>query len=272
MSSKPLQAPVKRIAKPARQPRPVFTPELRPEPAPRILHFIPHIRHRYLRWKRVIDITTALILLVLAAPVMILTALLVKWTSPGPAFYTQRRLGLHGRPFTIYKLRTMRHNCESQTGPRWCVPGDPRVTILGKILRKTHLDELPQLLNVLVGDMSLIGPRPERPEFLPELETTFPRYRERLAVRPGITGLAQVQLPPDVDVTEVCHKLACDIYYTQQLTIGLDARLLGCTALYALGIPFRWSARLFGVPSTDAIERNFEEPVIALVYRHRKIA
>jgi lipopolysaccharide/colanic/teichoic acid biosynthesis glycosyltransferase len=166
----------------------------------------------------------------------------------------------------------MRHNCESLTGPRWCVPGDPRVTMLGKFLRKTHLDELPQLLNVLVGDMSLIGPRPERPEFLPELETTFPRYRERLAVRPGITGLAQVQLPPDVDVTEVCRKLACDIYYTQRLTIGLDARLLGCTALYALGIPFHWSARLFGVPSTDAIERNFEEPVIALVHRHRKIA
>jgi lipopolysaccharide/colanic/teichoic acid biosynthesis glycosyltransferase len=166
----------------------------------------------------------------------------------------------------------MGHNCESLTGPRWCIPGDPRVTALGKILRKTHLDELPQLFNVLAGDMSLIGPRPERPEFLPELETTFPRYRERLAVRPGITGLAQVQLPPDVDVTEVCHKLACDIYYTQRLTFGLDLRLLACTALYALGIPFHWTAHLLGVPSTDTIERDLQEPVIAVAPRQRKIA
>jgi lipopolysaccharide/colanic/teichoic acid biosynthesis glycosyltransferase len=203
---------------------------------------------------------------------MFLAAQLVKWTSPGPAFYAQRRLGLGGRPFTIYKLRTMRHNCESLTGPRWCIPGDPRVTALGAFLRKTHLDELPQLFNVLIGDMSLIGPRPERPEFLPELETTFPRYRERLAVRPGITGLAQVQLPPDVDVTEVCHKLACDIYYTQQLTFGLDVRLLACTALYALGIPFRWTAHLLGVPSTNSIERDLEEAVIVITPSQRKIA
>jgi lipopolysaccharide/colanic/teichoic acid biosynthesis glycosyltransferase len=272
MSSQPLQVPVRRSPKPVIRPRPVYSPDIRPEPPPRILHFTPRLENRYLRWKRAFDFACALILLIPAAPVMVLTALLVKWTTPGPAYYTQRRLGLHGRPFTIYKLRTMRHNCEVRTGPRWCVPGDPRVTPLGKILRKTHLDELPQLLNVLMGDMSLIGPRPERPEFLPELETTFPRYRERLAVRPGITGLAQVQLPPDVDVTEVCHKLACDIYYTQQVTFGLDARLLACTALYALGIPFRWTARLFGVPSTLAVERNLDEPVIAVAPRQRKIA
>jgi lipopolysaccharide/colanic/teichoic acid biosynthesis glycosyltransferase len=198
--------------------------------------------------------------------------LLVKWTSPGPAFYTQRRLGLCGRPFTIFKLRTMQHNCESLTGPRWCIPGDLRVTPLGRLLRKTHLDELPQLFNVLWGDMSLIGPRPERPEFLPELEAMFPRYRERLAVRPGITGLAQVQLPPDTAVADVRHKLACDIYYTQQVAFGLDVRLLGCTGLYALGIPFRLSANLLGVPSTETVERDLEEPVIAVTPRPRMIA
>jgi lipopolysaccharide/colanic/teichoic acid biosynthesis glycosyltransferase len=266
-----MQVAVKRSTKSARQPRPIYVPEHRIEPTPRILHFTPRLDNRYLSWKRALDWTCAAILLILAAPVMVLTAMLVKWTSPGPAFYTQRRLGLNGRPFTIYKLRTMQHNCESLTGPRWCVPGDPRVTPLGKLLRKTHLDELPQLLNVLWGDMSLIGPRPERPEFLPELETTFPRYRERLAVRPGITGLAQVQLPPDVDVTEVCHKLACDIYYTQRLTFGLDLRLLGCTALYALGIPFRWSARLLRLPPTETIEQGLDEPVMAVIVR-RKIA
>ena len=195
----------------------------------------------------------------------------MKWTSPGPVLYTQRRLGLNGRPFTIYKLRTMQHNCEALTGPRWCVPGDPRVTPLGKLLRATHLDELPQLFNVLCGDMSLIGPRPERPEFLPELEALFPRYRERLAVRPGITGLAQVQLPPDTEVTGVCHKLACDLYYTQHVGFGLDARLLACTILYALGVPFRWSARLLRVPGTESAERALEEPLIAFVPR-RKIA
>src|SRR5262249_5758261 len=207
MSGKPLPVSLRKSVRTARQPRPA------PQAVPRILHFTPRLDHRFLWWKRGIDFTCACVLLILAAPVMALTALMVKWTSPGPAFYTQRRLGLHGRPFTIIKLRTMQHNCESRTGPRWCVPGDPRVTPLGKFLRKTHLDELPQLFNVLWGDMSLIGPRPERPEFLAELEATFPRYRERLAVRPGITGLAQVQLPPDTDVTEVCHKLACDLYY-----------------------------------------------------------
>jgi len=218
------------------------------------------------------DFCFALVLLVLAAPILAITALLVKWTSSGPAFYTQRRLGLHGRPFTIFKLRTMQHNCESLTGPRWSVPGDPRVTPLGRFLRKTHLDELPQLLNVLWGDMSLVGPRPERPEFLAELEATFPRYRERLAVRPGITGLAQVQLPPDTEVTEVAHKLACDIYYTQQVTLGLDFRLLACTAAYALGVPFHWSARFLAVPSTETIERDVEEPLLTFVPLQRKIA
>jgi lipopolysaccharide/colanic/teichoic acid biosynthesis glycosyltransferase len=270
MSSKPLPAPVKKSARPPKAPRPVFSPPPRSE-APRILPFTPRLENRYLPWKRAIDFTCALILLILASPILLVTALLVKWASSGPAFYSQRRLGMHGRPFTIFKLRTMYHNCESLSGPRWSVPGDPRITPLGALLRKSHLDELPQLVNVLLGDMSLIGPRPERPEFLPELEATFPRYRERLSLRPGITGLAQVQLPPDTDVAGVCHKLACDIYYNQRVDFWLDARLLGCTALYALGIPFGWSARLLIVPSTDKVERTLDEPVIAIT-RQLKIA
>src|SRR5439155_12868491 len=122
--------------------------------------------------------------------VTLLSMLLVKLTSRGPALYTQTRLGRNGRPFTIYKLRTMQHRCESLTGARWSTPGDPRITPVGRFLRKTHLDELPQLWNVLRGDMALVGPRPERPEFVPQLEQAVPHYRDRLLVRPGVSGLA----------------------------------------------------------------------------------
>jgi lipopolysaccharide/colanic/teichoic acid biosynthesis glycosyltransferase len=270
MAGKPASVSLKQ-ARPGKSARPAGIPLPRSEGAPRILRFSPRPRNRYLPWKRAFDLVCAAILLVLTSPALLVTALLVKCTSSGPAFYTQRRLGMNGRPFTILKMRTMYHDCESLTGPRWCVPGDPRVTPLGQFLRKSHLDELPQLLNVLWGDMSLIGPRPERPEFLPELEATFPRYRERLAVRPGITGLAQIQLPPDTDVTGVCHKLSCDLYYTQHVCFPLDLRLLACTVPYALGIPFRWSSRLLGVPSTETVEQALDEPVIA-VTRQRKIA
>ena len=132
----------------------------------------------------------------------------------------------------------MIHNCESLTGPRWSMPGDPRITPVGWFLRRTHLDELPQLLNVLRGEMSLIGPRPERPEFVPELERELPGYTQRLAVRPGVTGLAQVQLPPDTDLDSVRRKLAHDLYYIRHVSPWLDLRLLVCTAFYALGVPF----------------------------------
>ncbi len=125
---------------------------------------------RYPHVKSAVDFGLALLLAVVALPVTAVCALAVKLSSSGPAFYTQTRVGRGGKLFTIYKLRTMIHNCESLTGPRWCVPGDPRVTRLGALLRVTHLDELPQLLNVLKGDMALVGPRPERPEFLPQLE------------------------------------------------------------------------------------------------------
>lgn len=212
------------------------------------------VRGWYPPCKAALDRLAALVLLVLAGPLVLLLALLVRLTSRGPAFYTQTRLGRHGVPFTIYKLRTMVNRCESLTGPRWSLPGDPRVTGLGRFLRASHLDELPQLLNVLRGDMSLIGPRPERPEFLPELEAACPRYRERLAVRPGVTGLAQVQLPADTSVDSVRLKLAYDLYYIRHLGLRLDLALLVCTALYALGLPFAVSARLLRVPHGEQVE------------------
>jgi lipopolysaccharide/colanic/teichoic acid biosynthesis glycosyltransferase len=209
----------------------------------------------YLPCKAVADWTCALVLLLLTAPVMLLAALLVKLSSSGPAYYSQTRVGKNGRLFTIYKLRTMLHNCESLTGPRWALPGDPRVTWVGRLLRLSHLDELPQLVNVLRGDMSLIGPRPERPEFMPRLHKAIPAYYGRLGVRPGVTGLAQVNLPADTDIDSVRRKLAYDLFYIRRLSFWLDVRILLCTVFYAVGVPFRVSRRLFGLPTDSRVDR-----------------
>jgi lipopolysaccharide/colanic/teichoic acid biosynthesis glycosyltransferase len=206
--------------------------------------------------KTAADFVLAMVLTIVALPVMGVLALAVKLTSPGPAFYTQTRVGRGGRLFKIYKLRSMVHNCESLTGARWCVPGDPRVTRLGWLLRVSHLDELPQLLNVLRGEMSLVGPRPERPEFVPELERALPAYRQRLVVRPGVTGLAQVKLPADTDLDSVRRKLAHDLYYIERLSLWFDLRLLAGTALYAAGVKPQLTGRLIGVPDSPAIERT----------------
>ncbi len=220
------------------------------------------LRHRwYARGKVVADFTFALLLAIPALPIVLLSALIVKLTSRGPAFYSQTRVGKNGCRFSILKVRTMIHNCESLTGPRWSMPGDPRITPVGWFLRATHLDELPQLLNVLRGEMSLIGPRPERPEFIPELERALPSYRQRLNVRPGVTGLAQVQLPPDTDLESVRRKLAHDLYYIRHLSPWLDFRLLLCTAFYAIGVPFRILSRTLRVPASGEVERSMRDLV-----------
>jgi lipopolysaccharide/colanic/teichoic acid biosynthesis glycosyltransferase len=217
----------------------------------------------YRAFKAVAETLAALVLLVVTAPLILLAALLVKLTSPGPAFYTQTRVGRRGRLFTIYKLRTMIHNCESLTGPRWSIPGDPRVTWLGRLLRLSHLDELPQLVNVLRGQMSLIGPRPERPEFVPELAREIPTYRDRLAVRPGVTGLAQVNLPADTELANVRRKLGYDLYYIRNLGFWLDFRILVCTVLYSVGVPFRLSRKLLRLPAAEPVERPAPPPAEA---------
>jgi lipopolysaccharide/colanic/teichoic acid biosynthesis glycosyltransferase len=204
--------------------------------------------------KAVLDFVAAVCLLVFLGPVILATMVLVKLTSRGPALYTQTRMGLNGKPFTIYKLRTMIHKCETLSGATWSRPGDPRITPLGRFLRKTHLDELPQLFNVIFGQMSLVGPRPERPEFLPQLEQAVPYYRERLLVRPGVTGLAQVQLPPDTDLDSVRLKLAYDLYYVQQAGFWMDVRLVLCTAFKMAGLSFAALRRLFCIPTRETIE------------------
>jgi lipopolysaccharide/colanic/teichoic acid biosynthesis glycosyltransferase len=204
--------------------------------------------------KRIFDLLITLCLLVPATPVILLVMILVKLTSRGPALFRQTRLGLCGRPYTIFKVRTMTHNCEAATGAQWSTPGDPRVTWLGRLLRRTHLDELPQLWNILRGDMSLVGPRPERPEFFPTLSQAMPHYPERLRVRPGLTGLAQVQLPPDTDLQSVRRKLACDVVYVQQVSFWLDVRILMGTVLHVAGVSGRITRKLLGLPGGAQLE------------------
>ena len=189
----------------------------------------------YLPVKVVVEWLVAACLAVTTLPLVLLLAVLVKADSPGPALYRQRRLGKSGQVYVIFKLRTMRNNSEAATGPVWAAKEDNRVTPLGKFLRETHLDELPQIWNVLLGQMSLIGPRPERPEIVLRLEVAIPRYRERLQIRPGVTGLAQMRLPADTTIEDVRRKVAHDLYYISIVNPWLDFRLALCTAFYFLG-------------------------------------
>jgi len=194
----------------------------------------------YFRYKGILGRILAAILLIPGAPIIGLLVLLVRLTSKGPGIYRQVRVGLHGKTFNIYKIRTMRHDAEAQTGPTWTTRNDGRITWLGKRLRKWHLDEFPQLFNVLRGDMTLIGPRPERPEFIQWLAQEIPDYLERLAVRPGITGLAQINLPPDTDVDSVRRKLVLDLEYIRHATLLLDLRMFAGTLLRLFGVGGEW--------------------------------
>ncbi len=200
--------------------------------------------------KRWVDFPLAALLLMIFSPIVMLSMVLVKLTSRGPALYTQRRVGRNGHTFTIYKIRTMVQDSEPN-GPRWCVPGDPRVTAVGRFLRWSHLDELPQLVNVLRGDMSLIGPRPERPEIVRQLEQVLPDYRRRLITRPGLTGLAQVLNPPDSDLRSVQIKLGYDLHYIRHISLDLDLRIAMATVFHLANVPRRWISFCFGFPTVD---------------------
>ena len=209
----------------------------------------------YASYKAAFELIISAGLLMFAAPLMLAAAVLLKLTSRGPVFYSQTRLGWGGKPYTIFKLRSMRDNCEMHSGVCWSTAGDERVTSIGKLLRRTHIDELPQLWNVLRGDMSLVGPRPERPEFMPVLAGAMPLYPARLHVRPGVTGLAQVQLPPDSDLESVRRKLSYDLYYVRHYSIWLDIRLLLATALHMGGVPYSWLGRFLLLPRGEIIDR-----------------
>jgi lipopolysaccharide/colanic/teichoic acid biosynthesis glycosyltransferase len=196
---------------------------------------LPEHRTRYFAKKYRLERAIAAVLLIPAAPVVGLLVLLIRVTSKGPGIFRQMRIGLHGQPFQVYKLRSMRVDAESDGKPRWSTKSDPRVTGIGKMLRKLHLDELPQLWNVVRGDMALVGPRPERPEFVKVLKQAIPGYEDRLTVLPGITGLAQINLPPDVDLTSVRRKQDLDIRYIHESTISLDLRIIAATGLRIVG-------------------------------------
>ncbi len=220
------------------------------------------VRRRYLQWKIAIEWVVALVLLIAHSPIIAFMALLAKLSSPGPAFYKQTRSGLGGRPFSMLKIRTMRNNCEAGTGAVWSGNGDPRVTRLGRFLRETHLDELPQLWNVLRGEMALIGPRPERPELVAKIEQAIPQYRQRLAVRPGMTGLAQVQRPADVDLEDVQQKLAYDLCYIRRLSLWLDMRIVVCTVFHLTGLTLNAFGKLFVKSYGDDAERDVKDLII----------
>jgi len=191
--------------------------------------------------KRLLDVIGAVIGLILGSVIFLLLPILIKLDSKGPVFYSQTRVGLnrrrknrriisasisanrrngdrramvnHGKPFVIYKFRTMREDAEKKCGPVWASDNDPRITPLGRILRATHLDELPQLINILKGDMSFVGPRPERPHFVNKLASEIPMYVDRLKVKPGLTGLAQVKTGYDYSIESVKKKLNYDLEY-----------------------------------------------------------
>jgi sugar transferase (PEP-CTERM system associated) len=185
---------------------------------------------RKTRWvraaKRLVDIGLSALGLLIALPIMGVVALLVRLTSPGPALYRQTRVGQHGRLFTIQKFRSMRADAEATTGAVWAAPDDARVTPIGRFLRRSRLDELPQLWNVLVGDMSLVGPRPERPEFVAHLTEQIPFYGLRHAVRPGLTGWAQVRYTYGASVEDALEKLQYDLFYIKHATITFDLIVL----------------------------------------------
>ncbi len=179
--------------------------------------------------KRVLDLAVAVVGLIVAAPLMLLIALAVRLESRGPALYRQERVGRKGRIFTLWKFRSMQANAEEESGPRWAEKDDPRITRVGRLLRATRLDEMPQLWNVLVGDMSLVGPRPEREPFVRQLIATNPIYEQRLVVRPGLTGWAQIRDRYAATLEESLRKLEYDLYYIKNLSVFLDLSVLAST-------------------------------------------
>lgn len=213
--------------------------------------------------KIALDYTIAVLLLPVVAVLVGMAAVAVKLSSPGPVFYTQTRIGLNGRRYKIYKIRTMHHNCEARSGIKWAEKGDSRITPVGRLLRITHIDELPQLFNVIRGEMSLVGPRPERPEVIKAkgLDQLVPGYKHRLLVKPGVTGLAQVQLPADTDITSVRYKIVYDLYYVQNQGLILDLRLLLATGFKASGVSRRLLRWFFLLPSRIKVAAVFQSSV-----------
>lgn len=176
--------------------------------------------------KRLCDLLSAALLLLVSAPVMLITALLIKLESPGPVLYKQERVGLNGRCFDVIKFRSMRTDAEKDGRPRWATAKDDRVTRIGRIIRRLRIDELPQIFNILLGDMSIVGPRPERPFFVEQLARELPYYGLRHSIKPGVTGWAQVRYPYGATVEDSLQKLQYDLYYVKNHNLTLDLLVL----------------------------------------------
>ncbi len=172
--------------------------------------------------KRAVDFLAASLLLIIFAPVSLITAIAIKLDSPGPILFSQERVGENGKLFKIFKFRSMRADAEKRTGPVWATEDDPRITRVGRIIRKLRIDEIPQLWNVFKGDMSFVGPRPERPYFVKQLKEKIPYYNERFTVKPGITGWAQVKYPYGASEKDALEKLKYDLYYIKNMSILMD--------------------------------------------------
>ena len=233
---------------------------LMPEGVANPLKYVFGMLDRFL--KKVLDITGAFVGILLAIPIFIIVPILIKLDSKGPVFYTQSRVGINrrrslrrvyksdssadrrlrerrredylGRPFKVIKFRTMVRDAEKESGPVWATENDSRVTKLGRFLRKSRIDEVPQLLNVLMGDMSLVGPRPERPKFVKDLSAKVPNYKVRLQVKPGVTGLAQVKTGYDSSVESVVEKVEHDVRYIRGWSILSDLKILARTVLVVI--------------------------------------
>ncbi|MFQ5963256.1 MAG: sugar transferase [Candidatus Scalinduaceae bacterium] len=188
--------------------------------------FIHFMRHGYSQLKPFSDFFVSIIGLLITSPLFLLIGIIIKLTSSGPIFYGQERVGKDGRIFEIIKFRTMCVNAESKTGPVWAGRNDTRITFFGKFLRKSHLDELPQFINVIRGEMSIVGPRPERPFYVKKFKENIPGYTKRLSIKPGITGLAQCYNRYDETIRDVQKKLHYDILYIKKMCWILDLKIL----------------------------------------------
>ncbi len=184
--------------------------------------------------KRILDIIVSLIILTLNFPIIVIASIAIKLDSKGPVFFRQKRCGLNNKTFRILKFRSMQHDAEKTTGPVWSQKGDPRITRVGKIIRKLRIDEIPQMINVLKGEMSLVGPRPERPFFVEKLSEQIPYYKRRLKVRPGITGWAQVKHKYDESIEDVKIKLRYDLFYIENMSLRMDFKILFRTVFVVL--------------------------------------
>ncbi|MEE9430475.1 MAG: sugar transferase [Melioribacteraceae bacterium] len=184
--------------------------------------------------KRFLDIIFSFVAIFFTLPITIITAILVKLDSKGPIFFKQERTGLEGKDFFVYKFRSMINNAEKKSGPVWSQKNDPRITRVGAFIRKVRIDEIPQMMNVLKGEMSLVGPRPERPYFVNKLSKEIPLYRRRLKVRPGITGWAQVKHKYDETIDDVHTKLRFDLFYIENMSLRMDFKILFRTIFVVL--------------------------------------